>query len=243
MLFNDRVSKYQNKLNDTDDMIVDYITKNKNEVVNLTIKELSGKIFVAPNSIMRFCRKLDYEGYSQLKVLLKQELSSNDNLTLKKGIEIDVIKTLELIDYNAIEKTANLLKKSKNIVIYGKGQNTLTSKIFYKELSLIFKNTFFFSQRHELIYKVKSLTQSDTLFLISQSGETNEILEIANEAKAKGCKIISLTNMCQNSLKNSSDISLFCYSDTINVNNYEIQNNASFVIVLRIIIEQIIKFL
>lgn len=241
MLFEDRIKKYKNKLNDTENLIIDYILKNKSEVCNLTVKQFSQKLFLVPNSIMRFCKKLNYTGFSEMKILLKEEINTKPSLQ-NSNLEKDIFNTINLIDIDIIEKTVQILKKSKNIIIYGKGQNTLICEIFYKELKIILNNVIFFNQRHEIINKINNLSQNDTIFFISQTGETPEIIEIVKMAKQQKCKIITLTNITQNNLQSMSDINLYCKSTIINLNNYEIQNNISFLIILRTILEKTILF-
>lgn len=241
MLFEDRIKKHKNKLNDTENIIIDYILKNKSKVCNLTVKQFAQKLFLAPNSIMRFCKKLDYTGFSEMKVLLKEEINTKPSLQ-NSNLEKDIFNTINLIDTDTIEKTVQILKKSKNIIIYGKGQNTLICEIFYKELKIILNNVIFFNQRHEIINKINDLSQNDTIFFISQTGETPEIIEIVKIAKQQKCKIITLTNITQNNLQFMSDINLYCKSTIINLNNYEIQNNISFLIILRTILEKTILF-
>ncbi|WP_250277746.1 MurR/RpiR family transcriptional regulator [[Clostridium] colinum] len=240
MVFEDRIQKYKNKLNNTENIIVDYILKNKNEVCKLTVKELASKLYLAPNSIMRFCKKLNYTGFSEMKILLKEEIDKRYIRTKNNSLEDSIFNTINLIDKDIIEKTAYLLKKSKEIIIYGKGQNILIAEIFYKELKIVLNSVLFFNQRHELIYKIHELNKNATIFLISQSGETQELIEIAQIAKQKECNIISLTNIGKNTLQTMSDINLYCYSQIISLNNYEIQNNISFLIILRAILEKVI---
>ncbi|MFA5720098.1 MAG: hypothetical protein WC939_03470, partial [Acholeplasmataceae bacterium] len=51
-----------------------YLDKNKEEVIDLSVKELSDKTFVSTATVMRVAKKLGYSGFTELKYAIKQEL-------------------------------------------------------------------------------------------------------------------------------------------------------------------------
>ena len=50
MKFEDRVLKYEFQLNDTDDEIIDYIRKNKQQINKLSIQKIASDLYTVPNS-------------------------------------------------------------------------------------------------------------------------------------------------------------------------------------------------
>ncbi|NER40454.1 hypothetical protein G3M54_04080 [Bacillus megaterium NBRC 15308 = ATCC 14581] len=58
MLFEDRVHKFEYKLNDTDDQIVEYIREHTQDIVHMSIQYLASQLFTVPNTITRFCKNL-----------------------------------------------------------------------------------------------------------------------------------------------------------------------------------------
>ena len=48
--------------------IYDCITKNKEHIQNMTIKDLAQKAHVSTGTILRFCKKTGCEGYSHFKL-------------------------------------------------------------------------------------------------------------------------------------------------------------------------------
>ncbi|PFH90742.1 SIS domain-containing protein [Bacillus sp. AFS088145] len=47
---------------------------------------------------------------------------------------------------------------------------------------------------------------------MSLSGETAQVLDVAELAKFKGIKLISLTHFSKNPLQQIADVNLYCYS-------------------------------
>ena len=60
MKFEERVLKYEFELNDTDDEIIEYIRKNRNNISKISIQKIASDLYTVPNSIMRLSKKLGY---------------------------------------------------------------------------------------------------------------------------------------------------------------------------------------
>ena len=58
-------------LNDLELMLYRYIMKNIEKVVYMRIRELADEAHVSTTTILRFCKKLNCNGYSEFKVKLK----------------------------------------------------------------------------------------------------------------------------------------------------------------------------
>lgn len=57
--------------NELEMLLYKYIMKNKEKVVYMRIRDLADEAHVSTSTIMRFCRKLHCEGFSEFKVKLK----------------------------------------------------------------------------------------------------------------------------------------------------------------------------
>lgn len=237
MQFYERVKKHEHKFTDTEDMIVEYITQNREEVVKLSIQSLADRFFTVPNTIIRLCKKMEYDGFSQLKNNLKEELKGKDK-ELKNGFELNIKKTLELIDYEKINRVADIIHKSRNIIVYGIGQNLPLCEILVKELKSAHNNVSYYNQRHEVLHDINKLDEHDMVFALSLRGETKDVIEAAKLAKTNGCKVVALTHICENELQEIADISLYCYSTVRNINGYDISDKVPIMIIMRAIMEQ-----
>ncbi len=242
MLFEDRVKKYEYKLNDTDDMITAYIIKYKPEIVNISIKDLAAKFFTVPNTIVRLAKKLDYSGFVELKNAIKAELSEADYIEYdnqRYGHNINIQKTLDLIDYQLLDKLSTLIVKSHTTLIFTLGDNIRVTQGVIKEASLMAHNIEFCTYPHDTRYKLEFFTPQDVLFLISFSGYKPEVLEFAKIAKEKGAQVIALTHFSENELQKLADYSLYCFSPPLVINNFNMIDKTPLLLVLRALTENI----
>ncbi|TDT62851.1 MurR/RpiR family transcriptional regulator [Fonticella tunisiensis] len=231
MKFEERVRIFEHKLNDTDDQIIDYIRSNKEEVINISIQKLAQKLFTVPNTIIRLSRKLGYEGFSELKLALKSE---NDIRPMKlSDISENIRKSYEFVDMEVIDKIARKFEESKKVLFYGVGDSIYFCEMMAKNLRCVGKKAEFFVHRHDMIYSAENINPKDLVFVISASGETKQVLEPTVIAKEKGAFIISLTHLSDNSLAKLAAINLYCWAPKQKLNNYDITDRTSMMIVLR----------
>lgn len=134
MRFEERAHKYEYKLNDTDDQIIEYIIKNKEAVVHSTIKKISSDLFTVPNTIMRLSKKLGYDGFSHMKNSIRTELEKGET-PIENSTYQNIQKTFELIDEEVIRMSAKTIHDAKHVLFYAVGNssdlcNTMVRCIF-----------------------------------------------------------------------------------------------------------------
>src|SRR5699024_5616294 len=98
MLFKDRIRKYEYKLNDTDDQIIDYILGHKQEITYMPIKTLAKRLYTVPNTVLRLSKKLGYDGFSHLKNSLKDEIGNEEEAQEPNTSYEMIKKTFDLMD-------------------------------------------------------------------------------------------------------------------------------------------------
>ena len=65
-------------LNNLELSLYEYIMKNKKKVIYMRIRELADEAHVSTTTILRFCKKLNCEGFSELKVKFKMYREENN---------------------------------------------------------------------------------------------------------------------------------------------------------------------
>ncbi len=231
MKFEERIQIYEYKLSDTDDQIIEYIKANKKEVTNLSIQKLAQRFFTVPNTIIRLSKKLGYKGFSELKVSLRLELDNQP--TNLMHISENIKKTHEIMDMNTIDKIARKFYESNNILFYGAGNSISFCEMMVNNLKCVGKKAEFFYHRHDMMYSAENIKAKDLVFVVSISGETKQVLDAATIAKEKGALIVSITHLKKSALSKLASINLYCWAPKQILNNYDITDRTSIMIVLR----------
>lgn len=262
MKFEERVLLNELSLNDTDDQIIDYIRENTRVVVNQSIQKTAQELFTVPNSIMRLSRKLGYNGFSEMKFAIKQELNEEDinrqqngstkNIIKNELKEIDkiseqlkgvhyfpenILRTLNLVNTSIVERSAKKISEAKSVKFLGIGDSIYFCEMFCKNLRCVGKKSEFFQHRHDMIYSVNNCDNKDLYIAISVSGESSQIIEAVEKAKKNGAYVISVTHFSDNSLSKLADINLFFWAPREDKNNYNATDRVGLMILIRILSE------
>jgi len=224
-----------NTLSKTQKNIADFILNNKSETVRLTINELSQKCNVSEPTVIRFINKLDYSSYSTFRLDMAGELSKETRILSPNGIKIedgyqnieayDDIEAVKqkvvysvscavndlnnIINVDDLEIAVNLIYESSSILFYGSGGSSVIAMDAYHKFMRIGKNVSYDVNSHFSLIKICHLKPDDVVVLISHTGESQEVLECAENAKEKGCKIIGITSYLNSDLAKISDVALF----------------------------------
>lgn len=218
-MFNYEIIK---SLNDMELLVYDYLMKNKEKITYMTVRELADEVHVSTATVMRFCRKAGFEGYSEFKVKFKMFLEDEKKKEKQTNEDVQEIqeyfhKISSGIHQKELDDIATVVREAKQVIFIGLG----TSGILGKYGARFFSNLKKFSQYIEDPYFPIMEGMSEAVVIaLSVSGETEQIIQMAGEFKKNGCKIISITNKGTSTLSKLSDYNLSYY-----VTDHEMKNH------------------
>lgn len=124
-------------LNETEAYVYNYVVKNTKKVLNESIRELANDTHVSTATIMRFCKKMGCEGFTELKYRLKEseemQETKEDNVDDQFGYFIEKIKSSDYLD--SIHRAAEIIKQSDLILTLGIGTTSDFAKYTSRLLS------------------------------------------------------------------------------------------------------------
>ncbi len=228
--------------------IADWIMENPRDIIKLSISELAEECGVSEASIVRFSRKLNYNGYQELKINIAQEtvndytiinekLNENDSLEdIINKVFFDIGNTLEntkkIIDCDRMEKAANLILNANTVAIFGLGNSASIAFDYQHKLMRIGINAVAYNDNHMQAIAASHLTDKDVAIGISHSGSSIDVVDSLKISKSKGAKTICVTNYGKSPILKYSDIALFTVS---NETKYRIFGMASRIAQLAIL--------
>lgn len=218
-MLQDRITRFQTKLTETDLLIWSYIISHKKQCLTMSINDLAKACIVSRTTIMRFCQKIGFDGFSEFKYHIKAELMQESALLSEIEGEIlanhiQTIENLEKKDFSAI---CAMMANANRIFIYGSGdiQNLVSSymKLLFLHNGLLVYD-FDAVSINEQFYKI--IQPDDLVFLITLNGESETVVKLAKQLKQRHIDTIGLTK-----LRNST-VAKLC-TETIFVLNPEIR--------------------
>ena len=209
-------------LNDMELLVYDYLMKNKEKITYMTVRELADEVHVSTATVMRFCRKAGFDGYSEFKVKFKMFLEEEKKKGHQKNEDVQEIqeyfyKISSGVHQKELDDIATVVREAKQVIFIGLG----TSGILGKYGARFFSNLKKFSQYIEDPYFPIMEGMSEAVVIaLSVSGETEQIVQMAGEFKKNGCKIISITNKGASTLSKLSDYNLSYYVTDYDMGNH-----------------------
>lgn len=207
----DCITVLYDQLFDAEKKIAKFIFNNPKKVVDMTVSELAEISDVSIASVSRFCRKVGLKGFAQLKISLAQELVdthksgevSNDisvdnipqslqNILANKITELK--QTVNLINTDEFREILEGIRDSSRVQVIAVG-NTIPVAIdaAFKFNELGIPTTAGTILETQLSYSF-TLGKGDVLIAISNSGESDKVLEAVKIANNNKAMTIGITN-------------------------------------------------
>ena len=196
-------------LNNLEMMVYNVVIKNRDKVMYMTIRELADAAGVSTTTVLRFCRKLECEGYSEFRVRFKLYLSQSEPQPANFGASeiISFFKSVNNEEFDRLlDQATDIILASERIIFVGVG----TSGSLAKYGARFFSNVGKFSNHVDDPYfpVTNDMTKNALAIVLSVSGETEEILRFASQFSLHNCKVMSITSHEHSALAKLADFNL-----------------------------------
>ena len=178
-------------LNNLELSLYEYIMKNKKKVIYMRIRELADEAHVSTTTILRFCKKLNCEGFSEFKVKFKMYIEENNMKKVSDDTSeiINFLKNIEKSDLDKrLDNLCDMVKMANTIIFLGIGSSGILCKYAARYFSAIGKFTFHID---DPFFPKNFRCHGPCLVIaLSVSGETESTIE--NIDRFKNCEVLSL---------------------------------------------------
>ena len=221
-----QIKSQYNTFNETERKIADYILNNTKDLIYSTISQVAEKLQVSDATISRFCKKINLKGFQELKITLATELNevSDNNYANEQISENDdeqtivnkVFKanitalndTLLSVDPALIEKAADTILASDQIVFYGNGGSVIVAMDAHHKFLRTGLKVSVYTDNHLQLMSIAQLTNKDAVIIISHSGSNLNMINLLDIAKENGTKTIAITSFPKSPVGEKADITI-----------------------------------
>ncbi len=197
----DRISAARQIATKTEKKVIDGILKTPpEEIIYLSISDLSARLKVADATLVRFCKKIGYNGFQDFKLHLSQTVAvtgkdSVDSTAKRIALQmVDAInETSRGIRYEEYLRIAELMIHSDKVCAFGVGNSAITAMEISNVLARLGMIVTYTPDPHLQAMITSNLGKNDTVILISVSGSTKDIIDVAEIAKKNGVNIVIIT--------------------------------------------------
>lgn len=238
--FFSRVNERLEQLTKQEKCAVNFIEKNKDSIINLSITELALRSNVSESTITRLCVKLGYRGFQAMKNNIAQEvvssqakihedLSVNDDINRIIDTVFDssvqaLLMTKSLLGSTEIEQSIKHIAAAGKIVILGSGNSGSIAMDAHHKFLRLGLNAHGYSDGHMQMIAVSGLGSGDVAIGISHSGSSIGIKEALEFAKSLGSTCISITSHGVSPVSQIADIRLHTHAQEVRYRAYAISS-------------------
>lgn len=194
----------------------------------LTIGQLASAASTSQTTVLRFCRRVGFDGYPQLRLALATESGRMEGDGRRVvGSDIGprdplhtVVEKIAYADARAVEDTAAQLDvdvlrsvvdavvRAGRVDLYGVGASAFVAADFQQKLHRIGRVAFAWSDVHVALSSAAVLGAGDVAFGISHTGTTPETIDALAEAGRHGAVMVALTNAPRSPIAAQADLVL-----------------------------------
>jgi len=204
-----------------------FVLDQPHKALHYNVVELSRHALSSSAAVVRFCKRIGAAGYNEFKLSLAKDVfrgeeekflpdldlesSTPAEKTIRDVIEYarqslgDLARTL---DPATLDLAAARIREASLTMLFGIGASGIVSSDFHQKLLRIGVPVSYTSDTHAQITAACSLKPTQVAFIVSYSGETDAMLEIARQAKARRACVVTLTMEGDNKLRGYADIPL-----------------------------------
>lgn len=204
--------------------IIIYLFKQRENIKDKTIKQISKETYTHPSTLIRIAKKLGYSGWVELKnsflgeiEYLNSHFSSIDAnypfddrdsiMTVANKMALlnqtTISDTLSLLNHDDLQRATNMLDEAAHIKVFSMYHNLLICHDFKSKMNRIGKHVSLCTVDPHF-EAVNSNTETCAI-VISYSGESEDIVGLLPFLKRKKVPVIALTSIGENTLTKYAD--------------------------------------
>jgi DNA-binding MurR/RpiR family transcriptional regulator len=212
-----------------------FIINFPSDVAGMSIDELARSCSTSVSSVVRLCKSANYGGYKDFLRALsidlaldqKKDVTYND---ISPGDSVESIahnvcashassieNTLSVLDMGELEQAVAAICGAERVDFYGVGASGLVAMDAHNKFIRIGKNSMSSADPHQQILTASLLKKGDAAVLISYSGDTRDMLELADIVKHTPATLVTITRYSKNELSRKADIRLYCSSSELTI--------------------------
>jgi RpiR family transcriptional regulator, carbohydrate utilization regulator len=206
----EKITQHKAAFSKSENKVADVVLANPQIAIHSSIATLAKMSDVSEPTVNRFCRRLDTKGYPDFKLHLAQSLANGTPYVNRHVEENDgpeeytnkifesTMASLEVarqsVDINTINRAVDLLTQAQKISFFGLGAS---ASVAHDALNKFFRFNVPVVYFEDILMQRMSCmncTEDDVVVLISHTGRTKSLVEVAQIARANDATVIGITS-------------------------------------------------
>lgn len=199
--------------------VADVILEQKDAAIYASLQEITALAGVGDASVLRFCRKVGYAGFQDLKLAIALAQKGEEEIgserfadTIAQNLHKTIDDTKDMLELERIQRSSAMIRGARRIFIYGVGASGGAASNMAAKLLRYGVTAHVVSDLHYQLMSSAVMSAADLLIAFSLSGATKAIVEAVWLAKRSGAGVIAVTGYPRSPLADIADVVLLTAS-------------------------------
>lgn len=234
----DEIKKNLNDMTKSESQIAGYCIGNLNDFAFDTLDVVAEKIGTSTTSVIRFCRKMGFDGFksfqTEIRAGFKYQPSLPDKFQRTAGVDISdglldktvkqnilcIEKTFENIPYERIYQAVDCILNARRVFTFGMKESLAVAHYAYTRILTVRNDVFMLSQGYNFeIESFLSMGKDDVCIVFLFHRYTKQTLKVMDVLKKQGVPIILITSPPCEQINDKADIIIPCYVEADGIKN------------------------
>lgn len=214
MRIEELLNYHYDNFSDNEKYVCHYLTGHYDECSKKSIDEFAAGCNVSKTLLVRFAKKLGLSGYSELKARVKIELKEKEAGVegLLQTITDSYHKMMDDLIKSDLLALFTKLYSAERVFVFGSGSSQARAASEMKRIFLPVKEMIHL-HGSDLFYALQKIsTPRDLVIIISLSGESETVVELAKALRTNNVPTVSITRQRSNTLASLCGESLYINS-------------------------------
>ena len=242
----EQIIRISPQLHRAEKKIADALLENPEAIENRTLAQMSAGSGASEATIVRFCRRLGFDGYTALKdaftqanhrdpvslINIREQDSMASILEKLYRNNLEVLSETMAIKTNDYERVLEVLLRAKSIHFFAVGDACVVAKLCYMKFRRIGVSCTAEEDVMCQMITAGNLTSDDVAIAVSYEGRSRNVVEAMKIAKERGATTISITRRERSPLLQYSDITLLISAHDLTIGRDKITRRISDQLIL-----------
>ena len=203
--------------------IADFVLENSQLLRDYSSQQLANALGISQSSVVKFCQKLGFKGYPDLKLSINEAVARADNggepadaqaelrrpaagLWQRKSEAEEATRLINPPE--ALDAAAQAIGRARTVFIIGLGEDDIHARAFALRLSLLGILTVHNFDPAHMTASLSAAAANDVLLVFSEQGMQPALCQLGRQFRAQRGKVVTITRHSANALRAHADVAL-----------------------------------
>ena len=206
--------------------IADFVLENAQLLRDYSSQQLANALGISQSSVVKFCQKLGFKGYPDLKLSISEAVVRADNgngdavsgadagesprpaagLWQRKSEAEEATRLINPAE--ALDAVAESIGRARTVFIIGLGEDDIHARAFALRLSLLGILTVHNFDPAHMTASLSAAAANDVLLAFSEHGMQPALCQLGRHFRAQRGKVVTITRHSSNALRAHADMAL-----------------------------------